>query len=278
MGVGGSQKTKSTVRYKIPLFDTGGRAVEVTAYATDHITAPLEAADSTWMRAVFPQVPTGGIEAASGRVDLLIGLDNGRLFPVEHSRVQDAMLQRSRFGTGWIASGRPTGQGDPATSAEAATGAEETASAEATTGEEEAASAEATTGEEEAASAEAATSAEEAGSAEATRDKPAKPPDRLEGQSAVSSAVCVQDPDEAEEQEEPGDREELEECWRQDEDLFWDREPPGEEEEYGRLDEDLSWDEERIGQAAVVKRTPNTSPDKPCQQLGHMLAWKWQKS
>ena len=60
MGVGGSQKTKSTVRYKILLFDTGGWAVEVTAYGTDHIMAPLEAADSTWMRAVFPQVPTGG--------------------------------------------------------------------------------------------------------------------------------------------------------------------------------------------------------------------------
>jgi hypothetical protein len=168
MCVGGSQKTKSTVRYKIPLFDTGGRAVEVTAYGTDHIKAPLEAADSTWMRAVFPGVPTGGIEAASDRDDLLIGLDNGKLFPVEHSRVQDAMLQQSRFGTGWIASGRPPGQGDPATSAEAATGAEEAASAE------------------------AATSAEAAGSAEATMDKPAKPADRLDEQSAVSSAVCVQ--------------------------------------------------------------------------------------
>jgi hypothetical protein len=129
MGVGDSQKTKSTVRYKIPLFDTGGRAVEVTAYGKDHIMAPLEAVDSTWMRAVFPGVPTGGIEAASGRVDLLIGLYNYKLFPVEHSRVQDAMLQRSRFGTGWIAHGRPPGQGDPATSAEAATGAEEAASA-----------------------------------------------------------------------------------------------------------------------------------------------------
>jgi hypothetical protein len=50
-------------------------------------------------------------------------------------------------------------------------------------------------------------------------DKPAKPPDRLEGQSAVSSAVCVQDPDEEEEQEEPGDWEELEEYQRQEEDL-----------------------------------------------------------
>jgi hypothetical protein len=109
-------------------------------------------------------------------------------------------------------------------------------------------------------------------------DKPAKPPDRLNEQSAVSSAVRVQDPNEAEEQEEPGDWEELEE--------------PGdweELEEYRRLDEDLFWDESRparrtglcliagIGHAAVVKRTPNTSPDKPCQQLGHMLAWKYQR-
>ncbi len=83
---------------------------------------------------------------------------------------------------------------------------------------------------------------------EAIMDKPAKPPDRLEGRSAVSSAVCVQDPDEAEEQEEPGDREELEEYWRLDEDLFWDEGPPSKEEEYGRLDEDLFWDEKPPGE------------------------------
>jgi hypothetical protein len=65
MGVGDSQKTRSTVRYKVPLFDTG-RTVEVAAYGIDHIMAPLEAVDSTWMRAVLPEAPTGGLEAASG--------------------------------------------------------------------------------------------------------------------------------------------------------------------------------------------------------------------
>ncbi len=134
MGVGDSQKMRSTVRYKIPLFDTGGRTVKVTAYGRDHIMAPLEAVNSTWIRAVLPEVQTGGLEAASGRVDLLIGLDNYKLFPMEHRRVQDAMLQRSRFGIGWIASGRPPGQGDPATSAETATGGEEATSAETATG------------------------------------------------------------------------------------------------------------------------------------------------
>ncbi len=111
MGVGNGQKTRSTVRYKVPLVDTGGRTVEVAAYGMGRIMDPLEAVDPLLMRAVFPEAPTGGIEAASGKVDLLMGHDNLRLFPVEHRRVEDAALHRSRFGTGWIASRRPPSPG-----------------------------------------------------------------------------------------------------------------------------------------------------------------------
>ncbi len=168
MGVGDSQKTRSTVRYKIPLFDTGGRMVEMTAYGMDHIMAPMEAVDSKRMRAVFPEVPIGGLEAASGRLDLLIGQDNYRLFPVEHKRVQNAMLLRSRFGTGWIASGRPPGQGDPATSVEeatctgAATSIEEATCTGAATSTEEATCTKEATSTEEATCTKEATSVEEA--------------------------------------------------------------------------------------------------------------------
>ncbi len=73
MGVGDSRKTRSTVRYKVPLVDTRGQTVEVAAYGMDHIMAPLEAVSPRWMRAAFPEAPTGGLEAASGRFDLLIG-------------------------------------------------------------------------------------------------------------------------------------------------------------------------------------------------------------
>jgi hypothetical protein len=153
------------------------------------------------------------------------------------------MLQASRFGTGWIASGRPPEQGDPATSTEAATGAEEAASAEAATGAEETASAEAAIG------AEAATGAEEAGSAEATMDKPTG---SRSGQRSV--AQCVS--------------------------RTRTRQRSRKSRETGK-----SWKSTGgwkricsvIGHAAVVKRTPNTSPDKPCQQLGHMLARKCQR-
>jgi len=54
--------------------------VEVAAYGMGHIMDPLEKIDPKQMRAVFPEAPTGGIEAASGGVDLLMGHDNLRLF------------------------------------------------------------------------------------------------------------------------------------------------------------------------------------------------------
>ncbi len=101
-----------------------------------------------------------------------------------------------------------------------------------------------TTGAEEATSAGAATSAEEATNKEeavnkgepahiASMDKPAKPPDRLDEQFAVISAVYVQEPEEPgdlEEPEEPGDLEELEEYRKLEEDLVWDERPPGEDD------------------------------------------------
>jgi hypothetical protein len=90
IGVGDSQKTRSTVRYKVWLVNTGGPTVEVAAYGTDHIMAPPEAVDPTWMRAVFSEALTRGLKAASGRVDLLIGQDNYRLsqWSIEGWRMQ----------------------------------------------------------------------------------------------------------------------------------------------------------------------------------------------
>ncbi len=93
--------------------DTGGRTVEVAAYGMSHIMDPLEETDLRLMRAAFPEAPTGGIEAVEGKVDLLMGQDNFRLFPIEQRSVEDAALYRSRFGTGWIASGVPPGTKGP---------------------------------------------------------------------------------------------------------------------------------------------------------------------
>ncbi len=45
--------------------------------------------------------------STSGEVGLLMGQDNLSLFPIERQRVGNAALYMSRFGTGWIVSGKP---------------------------------------------------------------------------------------------------------------------------------------------------------------------------
>jgi hypothetical protein len=59
------------------------------------------------MKAAFPEVPAGGLVAAAGEVSLLMGQDNLSMFPAERRRVGGAALYVSRFGTGFIVSGRP---------------------------------------------------------------------------------------------------------------------------------------------------------------------------
>jgi hypothetical protein len=106
-GIGEGHRPRAVTRFKIPLVDTGGRTIVVTAYGVDIIMSPLVGGDATLMRETFPEVPAGGLVSASGEVSLLMGQDNLSLFPAERRRVGNAALYMSRFGTGWIASGRP---------------------------------------------------------------------------------------------------------------------------------------------------------------------------
>ncbi len=106
-GIREGHRPRAATRFKVPLVDTGGRAIAVTAYGVDVIMSPLAGGDITLMRETFPEVPAGGLVSASGDVSLLMGQDNLSLFPTERRRVGNAALYMSRFGTGWIASGRP---------------------------------------------------------------------------------------------------------------------------------------------------------------------------
>jgi hypothetical protein len=106
-GIGEGHRPRAATRFKVPLVDTGGRTIIVTAYGVDVIMSPLAGGDITLMREAFPEVPAGGLVPASGEVSLLMGQDNLSLFPAERRRVGNAALYMSRFGTSWIASGRP---------------------------------------------------------------------------------------------------------------------------------------------------------------------------
>jgi hypothetical protein len=105
-GIGEGHRPRAATRFKVPLVDTGGRAITVTAYGVDVIMSSLVGGDVTLMRETFPEVPAGGLVSTSGEVSLLMGQDNLSLFPTERRRVGNAALYMSRFGTGWIASGK----------------------------------------------------------------------------------------------------------------------------------------------------------------------------
>ncbi len=80
-GISGDHQSRLMVRYKVPLIDTEGRTVLVTAYGIEHIMAPMEEGDPAPMRAAFPEVPAnGGLVIASGKVGLLVGQDKLSLF------------------------------------------------------------------------------------------------------------------------------------------------------------------------------------------------------
>jgi len=106
-GIGDNHRPRAATCFKVPLVDTGGRVITVTAYGVDNIMSPLGGGDITLMREAFPEVPTDGLVSASGEVSLLMGQDNLNLFPTKRRRVGNGALYMSQFGTGWIASGKP---------------------------------------------------------------------------------------------------------------------------------------------------------------------------
>jgi hypothetical protein len=108
-GLGSGPALRATYRYKVTLAGTDGQIVELIAHGLETIASNLDAIDPRILRQAFFEVPEGGLEGASGRVSLLIGQDNLRLFPVEIRRAGGMALFKSQFGTGWMASGNAGG-------------------------------------------------------------------------------------------------------------------------------------------------------------------------
>jgi hypothetical protein len=55
--IGDGHRSKATICYKVPLVNTGGRVIKVTAYGIEHIMSPLGGGDMVQMREAFPEVP-----------------------------------------------------------------------------------------------------------------------------------------------------------------------------------------------------------------------------
>jgi hypothetical protein len=58
-GIGEGHRPPAATRFKVPLVDTGGRTIIVTAYGVDVIMSPLVGGDVALMKEAFPEVPAG---------------------------------------------------------------------------------------------------------------------------------------------------------------------------------------------------------------------------
>jgi hypothetical protein len=67
-GIGDGHRPRAATHFKVPLLDTGGRVITITAYGVDNIMFPLGGGDITLMREAFPEVPSGGLVSAAGEV------------------------------------------------------------------------------------------------------------------------------------------------------------------------------------------------------------------
>lgn len=92
--------------YHVPLVLVDGGVYTVFAYGVDEIATDLRHTlkDSSVL-ADFPEVTWEQVEGLSGQVELLIGMDNCRVFPAERSRKNSVALWASQFGTGWMLAG-----------------------------------------------------------------------------------------------------------------------------------------------------------------------------
>ena len=66
-GIGDNHRPRAVTCFKVPLVDTGGRVITVTAYEVDNIMSPLGGGDITLMRVHSRKCPPAAWSRHQGR-------------------------------------------------------------------------------------------------------------------------------------------------------------------------------------------------------------------
>ena len=103
---GGDEMDWETKAYNIPLLNSEGKQVVLTAMGVDEISSEIKPADVEPALKVFPQIPDlKSIKRPSGKVDLLIGLNFLEVQPTEVAREEGLSLWKSKLGSGYLLGG-----------------------------------------------------------------------------------------------------------------------------------------------------------------------------
>ena len=100
---GREPELQQTVLYNIPLRRASGEVEHVTAYGISDITANLHPVNLAPIIVFFSGIQLKDIQRPTGKVDLLLGIHEARLFPSHVLHFHDnLLLYQSSFGSGQL--------------------------------------------------------------------------------------------------------------------------------------------------------------------------------
>ena len=102
---GREPEQQQTVLYNIPLRRASGEIEHITAYGIPDITADLTPVSIAPIIIFFSGIRLKDIQRPTGKVDLLLGVHEARLFPKSLDSHDNILLQTSVFGSGLVLSG-----------------------------------------------------------------------------------------------------------------------------------------------------------------------------
>ena len=105
---GGDTKDWETKSYKVPLLNSDGKLIILTAMGVDEISSeimPAKVEPALKVFSQFPDLKLKSIRRPSGTVDLLIGLNFMEVHPVEVARKEGLSLWKSKLGPGYLLGG-----------------------------------------------------------------------------------------------------------------------------------------------------------------------------
>jgi hypothetical protein len=104
-GIGDKREKYNTKLYIVKLKDRQGKMHDVCAFGIEKITGDMSACDVNDVVQLFQDVGPVEVEVPAGHVDLLVGMSNVDLLPVQEVTREKVALFRSQFGTGFLLGG-----------------------------------------------------------------------------------------------------------------------------------------------------------------------------
>ena len=96
--IGGQNEKIETMKYKLPLMDKQGHAVEFEVYGINKITSDIEHVNVESIAHLFRNVTKDEIARPIGSVDVLIGYEYAAYHPEREQNVGHLILLKNRFG------------------------------------------------------------------------------------------------------------------------------------------------------------------------------------